>query len=64
MIINFLIIIQDINDEFIKIIKDNRNLDIITYSKKNNHKELHDALKDLVGLVENERDKIAQSRDW
>lgn len=55
---------EEINDEFIKIIKDNRNLDIITYSKKNNHKELHDALKDLVGLVENERDKIAQSRDW
>lgn len=55
---------EGINDEFKKIIKDNRNLEIITYSNKNYHQELHVALRELVTLVDNERDRIAAAKDW
>ena len=53
-----------INDEFKQIIKENRNLEIITYNSKNSHQELHDALENLVPLVEDERTRIANEMDW
>ena len=53
-----------INDEYKRIIKENRNLEIITYDAKNNHQELHDALEELVPLVEDERTRIAKEMDW
>lgn len=55
---------EEVNDEFKKILKDNRNLEVITYSNKNHHEELQRALKELVILVEDERDKIAEAKDW
>ncbi|GAB6953603.1 SIR2 family protein [Mediterraneibacter glycyrrhizinilyticus] len=53
-----------INDEYKRIIKENRNLEIITYNARNNHQELHDALEELVFLVEEERTRIAEEMDW
>ena len=42
----------------------NRNLEIITYDSKDNHRELHDALEELVPMVEDERSRIAKEMDW
>lgn len=53
-----------INDEYKRIIKENRNLEIITYNARNNHQELHDVLEELVFLVEEERTRIAEEMDW
>lgn len=53
-----------INDEYKKIIRENRNLEIITYNAKNNHQELHDALDELVSLVDDERTRISNEMDW
>lgn len=53
-----------INNEFKQIIKENRNLEIITYDSKDNHQELHDALEKLVPLVEDERTRISNEMDW
>ena len=44
--------------------KENRNLEIITYDSKDNHRELHDALEELVPMVEDERTRIAKEMDW
>lgn len=44
--------------------KENRNLEVITYDSKNSHQELHDALETLVPLVEDERTRIAKEMDW
>ena len=53
-----------INTEYKRIVKENRNLEIITYDSKDNHRELHDALEELVPMVEDERTRIAKEMDW
>lgn len=53
-----------INTEYKRIVKENRNLEIITYDSKDNHRELHDALEELVPMVEDERSRIAKEMDW
>lgn len=53
-----------INTEYKKIIKENRNLEIFTYNANDNHKELHEALENLVLMVEDERSRIAKEMDW
>lgn len=52
------------DDEYKRIIRENRNLEIITYNAKNNHQELHDALDELVSLVDDERTIISNEMDW
>lgn len=53
-----------INDEYKRIIQKTRNLKILTYNEKNNHKELQEGLSDLVKIVEAKRTKIAELMDW
>lgn len=53
-----------INTEYKRIVKENRNLEIITCDSKDNHRELHDALEELVPMVEDERTRIAKEMDW
>lgn len=60
-----LLLLKDgINTEYKRIVKENRNLEIITYDSKDNHRELHDALEELVPMVEDERTRIAKEMDW
>ena len=55
---------EEIHDEYKRIIGENRNLNIITYSSKNNHKELLDSLHELVDFVEDKRAEIAETMNW
>lgn len=60
----FITPLDGVNEEFKRIVKENRNLEIITYNAKNGHQELHEALEELVPLVEDERTRISQEMDW
>lgn len=55
---------NEVNAEHKKIIKSIRNLNILTYDSSFAHKELHQALENLVSLVEDERTIIAKNFDW
>ncbi len=55
---------NEVNAEYKKIIKSNRNLNILTYDPSSGHKELHLALENLVNLVDDERTIIAKNFDW
>lgn len=46
------------------ILQESMNLTILTYQPTHDHKELGESLTDLVGLVEDERDKIKISGNW
>jgi len=53
-----------INDDMKKILRENRNIEIITYDSADCHKELHDSLNDLVALIEDRRATIASDMNW
>lgn len=45
-------------------IRRNLNLKVLAYSKKEDHKELGDSLKDLVDLVDQKRMELARTQRW
>ena len=53
-----------INDDMKNILKENSNIEIITYDPVNHHKELLDSLEELVNLVESKREVIAGEMTW
>ena len=53
-----------ISDEYKRMLSKNYNLKILEYSSANNHKELLDSVQNLIGLVEDERAKLAVSTLW
>lgn len=55
---------DNINEEYKRTIRENCNLELVTYSSDYNHKELNDSLKELVQLVEEERDNISKTANW
>lgn len=55
---------DNINDDFKKVIKENCNLELLSYSPDNNHQELLDSLKILVDEVEEVRTEIASTQTW
>ena len=46
------------------ILSDVLNLKFLTYDEKNNHQELADSIEQLVGLVEDKRNVIAENQRW
>lgn len=50
--------------EYKKMLSSNYNLKILEYSAANDHAELLDSVKELVGLVEDERAKLSVSTLW
>ncbi len=56
--------IQFANENEEKLISNHRNLEFISYSGKENHKELKSGIKDLIKLVEEERYNISNSQNW
>lgn len=55
---------NSIQKQLIKIMKDNSNLEVLTYDFGENHQNLCESLEELVKLVETERSGIAESQDW
>lgn len=55
---------HSVNEDLRRSVRDNANLELITYSPENNHIELCRSLESLVILVEEERDEIAKVRTW
>ncbi len=46
------------------VVRENRGINILSYSKKDGHKELVDSIKDLVSKTSAARDEIAVTREW
>lgn len=46
------------------VLQESMNLSIITYKPATAHKELHDSIISLVGLVESEREDLKNSMNW
>ncbi|MBH9965989.1 SIR2 family protein [[Bacillus] enclensis] len=55
---------ESINDDLKRSIRVNANLELLSYSSMNNHKELCTSLEYLAGLVEEERDRISENQNW
>lgn len=55
---------ENINDDFKTTVEENMSLKILTYSSENNHRELTISLKNLVLLVEEEKDVVASKLLW
>lgn len=55
---------ENINDDFRTTVEENMSLRLLTYSSENSHRELLLSLKNLVLLVEEEKDIVANKRLW
>lgn len=54
----------ELHKSVMSILQDSMNLLMLTYSPDNDHKELVDSVKDLVELVEANRDELKTSGNW
>lgn len=55
---------DDVNADFKQSVKENWNLELITYNPAENHVELFNSLQQLVTLVEEERTVLSETRTW
>lgn len=55
---------ESINNDYRRVIKENCNLELLTYSSINNHLELLESITQLVGLVDQTRNEIAATQTW
>ncbi|MEL4402776.1 SIR2 family protein [Shewanella algae] len=53
-----------LHNAVVEVIQDTMNLNIIQYSDKDNHKELLESLRELVQLVEMEREELKINMNW
>ena len=60
----FLLPSRQIHDSVINVLQESMNLQILKYSYANNHKELHEAIGQLLTLVEAERESLKQTMNW
>lgn len=55
---------KPVNGEVVGFIRDTRGINILTYSPRDVHKELHESLAALAALASDKRDIIADRRSW
>jgi hypothetical protein len=53
-----------VRESVIEVMEDSMNLHALLYDPANNHQELGDSLKALAPLVEDERTRLTQTRNW
>lgn len=61
---HYLLMPGPISREYRELFRTNYNIEVIAYSKKDDHKELTDSLEELVGLVDVRRDELAGEQLW
>jgi len=55
---------RELNNLVITVLEESMNLTMLKYNPENNHKELEDSIKELVELVESQRELIKQTGNW
>jgi hypothetical protein len=58
------IVMSKVHDEIVELLRQNMNLKALTYSPRDEHKELVSSVTELVGRVDDRRQIIARENDW
>lgn len=61
---HYILLPKPVHQDTAGLLKSTRNLNVLVYDPKDNHKALTDSLKELVSLVEARREEIALTRGW